>query len=103
MTRFAKSTPTRVISVMGLLLQRLQIDYPTPILALDAVAGKWEVPSYSVRRRGLLACQDLPRNYCLSEEANSKSQSTHPWDGKGIGESVNYTCPEVDDAGNRYG
>ena len=49
MTCFAKSVPTRVISVMGLLLhKRFQIEFNNPILALDAVAWKWEVPSYSV-------------------------------------------------------
>ena len=50
MTFFAKSAPTRVISVMGLLLrQRFQIEFNNPIVALDAVAWKWEVPSYSAQ------------------------------------------------------
>ena len=50
MTFLAKSAPTRVISDMGLLLhKRFQIEFNNPILTLDAVAWKWEVPSYSLR------------------------------------------------------
>ena len=41
-------------------LVHAQIEFNNPILALDAVAWKWEVPSYSVRPHlATSACQDL--------------------------------------------
>jgi hypothetical protein len=41
---------------MGLLLhKRFQIEFNNPILALDAVAWKWEVPSYSASDIGSLS------------------------------------------------
>jgi hypothetical protein len=61
---------------MGLLLhKRFQIDFNNPILALDAVAWKWEVPSYS-NHRGRAKVNTQWNLYCMLHNIEKLSKTS---------------------------